>query len=125
MQTFAFRTSAPDSARLDTSSIDYAVLPSPATLFAQPPDDPFARLRMPLLPDNLSGCHGPETPDAPLSAPALAADCTRETLKAAADSLIAAQTAGDPNMLKPVFDSVASSSRARSGRIVPGSRGRR
>ncbi len=69
MQTFAFRTSAPDSARLDTSSIDYAVLPSPATLFAQPPDDPFARLRVPLLPDNFSGGHGPETPDAPLAAP--------------------------------------------------------
>ncbi len=44
---------------------------------------------------------------AALCAPALAADCTRETLKAAADSLIAAQTAGDPNTLKPVSDSVA------------------
>ncbi|KAK5655685.1 hypothetical protein OQA88_5618 [Cercophora sp. LCS_1] len=32
----------------------------------------------------------------------LAADCTREFLKSAADSLLAAQAAGDPSLLKPV-----------------------
>ncbi len=42
----------------------------------------------------------------PLAAAALAADCSRETLKAVADSLIAAQTAGDPSLLKPVADTV-------------------
>jgi len=41
------------------------------------------------------------------AAPSLAADCTRESLKAGADSLIAAQTAGDPSVLKPVSDSAA------------------
>ncbi|KAK4239515.1 hypothetical protein C8A03DRAFT_32371 [Achaetomium macrosporum] len=33
---------------------------------------------------------------------ASAADCTREFLKTSADSLVAAQTAGDPSLLKPV-----------------------
>ncbi len=33
-----------------------------------------------------------------------AADCTREFLKASADSLVAAQTAGDPTLLKPVSE---------------------
>ncbi|KAK3937447.1 hypothetical protein QBC46DRAFT_319614 [Diplogelasinospora grovesii] len=40
-------------------------------------------------------------------AAALAADnCTREALKAGADSLIAAQAAGDPSLLKPVTESL-------------------
>jgi hypothetical protein len=34
------------------------------------------------------------------------ADCTREQLKAATEALIAAQTAGDPTLLKPVSDTV-------------------
>ncbi len=43
-----------------------------------------------------------------LALPAVAAaDCTRETLKAVADSVIAAQTAGDPTALKTVADSAA------------------
>ena len=35
---------------------------------------------------------------------ASAADCTREFLKTSADSLVAAQTAGDPTLLKPVSE---------------------
>lgn len=42
-----------------------------------------------------------------LSATALAADCTRESLQAGADSLVAAQKAGDPTLLKPVADDAA------------------
>jgi hypothetical protein len=38
---------------------------------------------------------------------ASAADCTREFLKASADSLVAAQTAGDPSMLKPVSEGLS------------------
>ncbi len=34
----------------------------------------------------------------------LAADCTRESLKAIADSLVAAQAAGDPSLLKPIAE---------------------
>lgn len=37
--------------------------------------------------------------------PTLAADCTRDFLKTSADSLLAAQAAGDPSLLKPVSDS--------------------
>ncbi|KAK4149050.1 hypothetical protein C8A00DRAFT_19224 [Chaetomidium leptoderma] len=35
---------------------------------------------------------------------ASAADCTREFLQSSADSLVAAQTAGDPSLLKPVSE---------------------
>ncbi len=38
---------------------------------------------------------------------ASAADCTREFLKTSADSLVAAQTAGDPSLLKPVAEGLA------------------
>jgi hypothetical protein len=41
-----------------------------------------------------------------LSATVLAADCTRESLQAGADSLVAAQKAGDASLLKPVSDDV-------------------
>ncbi|AEO62202.1 358ef2f8-5513-4ac0-a19f-2b81c2215468 [Thermothielavioides terrestris] len=37
---------------------------------------------------------------------AAAANCTREFLKGTADSLVAAQTAGDPSQLKPVSESL-------------------
>ncbi len=61
--------------RYDSSTIDYAVMPSWTALYPQPSDDPFFRIRVPLLPDTfrldrdqLDG-HGPEAPDAPLAAP--------------------------------------------------------
>jgi len=41
-----------------------------------------------------------------LAASALAADCTRELLKGVTDSLVAAHTAGDPGLLKPLADAV-------------------
>ncbi|CAK7275365.1 hypothetical protein SEPCBS119000_006655 [Sporothrix epigloea] len=70
MQTFNFRTSAPKEARLDVSTIDFAVMPS---LAAEAAGD-FA-LRVPLLPDNyapdrqnLDG-HAPEVADGPLASP--------------------------------------------------------
>ncbi|CAK7213283.1 hypothetical protein SBRCBS47491_001750 [Sporothrix bragantina] len=70
MQTFNFRTSAPKDARLDVSTIDYAVMPS----FAAEAATDFA-LRVPLLPDNfepnrqnLDG-HSPEVADGPLASP--------------------------------------------------------
>jgi len=75
MQTFSFQTSAPSRAQLDTSTIDFAAMPSSASLYPEPSDDPFARLRVPLLPDNfmpdrtkMEG-HAPEAQDAPLAAP--------------------------------------------------------
>ncbi|CAK7211392.1 hypothetical protein SCUCBS95973_001099 [Sporothrix curviconia] len=70
MQTFNFRTSAPKAARLDVSTIDYAVMPSFA---AEAVND--VALRVPLLPDNfepnrqnLEG-HAPEVADGPLAGP--------------------------------------------------------
>ena len=41
------------------------------------------------------------------SGTALAADCTREFLRGAADSLVAAQVAGNPDLLKPVAATLA------------------
>lgn len=75
MQTFNFRTTTPRDARLDVSTIDYAVMPS----FAGEADREAAAsrmaLRVPLLPDNyapdrqnLDG-HAPEVADGPLASP--------------------------------------------------------
>lgn len=75
MQTFNFQTSARSEARLDTSTIDYAVLPSSTSLFPEPSTDPFLDVRVPLLPDNYSVDrtrllgHAAESSDAPLAAP--------------------------------------------------------
>ena len=70
MQTFAFRTTSPASARLDTSTIDFAVMPVSSSLYQAQSDDPFANLRVPLSPDNFSlEGHVPEAPDAPLVTP--------------------------------------------------------
>lgn len=70
MQTFNFRTSVPKEARLDISTIDFAVMP---TLTAEAASD--FTLRVPLLPDNyepdrqsLDG-HTPEVADGPLASP--------------------------------------------------------
>ncbi|OIW23721.1 hypothetical protein CONLIGDRAFT_719324 [Coniochaeta ligniaria NRRL 30616] len=64
MQTFT-TTSSP-SARADTSSIDFAIMPSPSSLYtvSSPPT-----LRVPLLPDSFTLAHAPETLDAPLPKP--------------------------------------------------------
>ncbi|CAK7270579.1 hypothetical protein SEPCBS57363_004174 [Sporothrix epigloea] len=70
MQTFNFRTSVPKEARLDVSTIDFAVMPSLTAEAAR-----NFTLRVPLLPDNykpdrqnLDG-HTPEVADGPLASP--------------------------------------------------------
>ncbi|KAH8890227.1 hypothetical protein GQ53DRAFT_807370 [Thozetella sp. PMI_491] len=55
-----------------------------------------------------------------LSAAALAADCTRESLKAGTDALLAAQTAGDPSLLKPVAASLAYSENFKAATLATG-----
>jgi len=71
LQTRAFRTSRPTAARLDTSTIDFAVMPTTASLFAPPSTEPFVHLRVPLAPDNYAPArlHPPDAPVAPLAAP--------------------------------------------------------
>jgi len=44
-----FRSSAPKAARNDSSTIDFFFFPDPP---AEPPANPFSKLRVPLLPDN-------------------------------------------------------------------------
>jgi hypothetical protein len=66
MQTFT--THAPNRARLDTSTIDFAMMPSQGSL-SSPPLNELAGMRMPLLPDNYTTQHAPEVADAPLAAP--------------------------------------------------------
>jgi len=61
-----FRTSAPKPLRADTSTIDFAVLPD----LHEPAGDPFAYIRVPLLPDNDSPPEWvrlPEAEDKPLA----------------------------------------------------------
>lgn len=68
MQTFNFRTTAPTAARLDTSTMDCAVMPS----MADKPAANDAPLRVPLLPDNFAPARQnltPEEPDGPLASP--------------------------------------------------------
>lgn len=73
MQTFNFRTTAPRDARLDVSSIDFAVMPMVVEDAGN--DAGRVALRVPLLPDNftpnrqnLHG-HSPEVADGPLAEP--------------------------------------------------------
>jgi hypothetical protein len=67
-----FRTSAPSAAAHDTSTIDFFTFPE---IPDEPPINPFAKLRVPLLPDNYSpdrsanSAHAAEAFDAPLSKP--------------------------------------------------------
>jgi len=64
-----FRTSAPKPMRMDASTIDFAVLPN--LHFDQSAYDPYAHIRVPLLPDNNvappAGMRAPEEPDLPLA----------------------------------------------------------
>jgi hypothetical protein len=77
MSRRTLQTTTAAFARLDTSTIEFAHLPSTAQLALDPsaPDDsdPFSRLRVPLLPDNfepdrsqLDG-HSPEELDGPIA----------------------------------------------------------
>jgi hypothetical protein len=66
----AFHTTARVYARSDASTIEYARMPTREELYPAPSDDPFARLRVPLSPDNFTvEGHAPETRDEPLAAP--------------------------------------------------------
>lgn len=72
MQTF--HSSPAQAARLDTSSIDFAVLPTTAALYGSEDaaQDSHARMRVPLMPDNYSPDRSylsAEQPDAPLAEP--------------------------------------------------------
>lgn len=65
MQTFTTASAA--RARLDSSAIDYAVMPSRDALFPSSSSEPA--LRMPLLPDSFNVSHKPDTPDGPVAMP--------------------------------------------------------
>ncbi len=61
-------TTAVAAARLDGSTIDYAVLPAMSAMAED--DGALARLRMPLTPNDFGVVgHEPDAPDAPLAAP--------------------------------------------------------
>ncbi|KAI0386595.1 hypothetical protein F5Y04DRAFT_66774 [Hypomontagnella monticulosa] len=64
MQTFT--SSAPRDAVADASTMDNIVFPGSAS-FEGASNDPFAHLRMPLLPDSFSIHHTPEVADEPLA----------------------------------------------------------
>jgi hypothetical protein len=55
-----------------------------------------------------------------LGSTAFAATCTRDALKAASDSLLAAQIAGDPSLLKPVSSSVAYTENQKTASLTGG-----
>ncbi|KAH8685984.1 hypothetical protein BGZ60DRAFT_426438 [Tricladium varicosporioides] len=67
-----FRTSAPKQAASDTSTIDFFVFPEAP---APPPENPFYKLRVPLLPDNYNpnrspdSAHAVESLDSAVAAP--------------------------------------------------------
>ena len=67
-----FRTSAPKQAAHDSSTIDFFTFPE---IPEEPPVNPFAKLRVPLLPDNYTpdrsanSAHAAEVFDAPLAKP--------------------------------------------------------
>ena len=67
-----FRTSAPTQAAHDTSTIDFFTFPE---IPPEPPLNPYARMRVPLLPDNytpdrsVNSAHAAESFDAPVAKP--------------------------------------------------------
>jgi len=67
-----FQSSAPKQAAGDSSTIDFFYFPEVAEL---PSDNPFSKLRVPLLPDNYNpdrsadSAHAVETPDAAVPGP--------------------------------------------------------
>ena len=65
-----FRTSAPKAAAHDSSTIDFFTFPE---IPSEPPLNPFAQVRVPLLPDNYSpdrtASHAAEALDTPLLRP--------------------------------------------------------
>jgi hypothetical protein len=84
MQTF--HTTPPSLAARDSSTIDFFTFPTPP---APPPSNPFAALRVPLLPDNY-------TPDRSAHSPHAAE--TLDTAVAAPEILI---VAGHPDQVVP------------------------
>ncbi|OTA96398.1 hypothetical protein M434DRAFT_392837 [Hypoxylon sp. CO27-5] len=66
MQTFT--SSAPRAAEANTATMDKIVFPGSAALEGAS-DDPFAHLRVPLLPDNFATHHSPEVADGPIAQP--------------------------------------------------------
>ncbi|KAI1446188.1 hypothetical protein ABKA04_003821 [Annulohypoxylon sp. FPYF3050] len=66
MQTFT--SSAPKAALANTTTMDNIIFPGSASLDGSR-DDPFAHLRVPLLPDNFATHHTPEVADGPIAPP--------------------------------------------------------
>ncbi|KAI0896790.1 hypothetical protein F4806DRAFT_442516 [Annulohypoxylon nitens] len=66
MQTFT--SSAPKAALTNTTTMDNIIFPGSASLDGSR-DDPFAHLRVPLLPDNFATHHAPEVADGPIAPP--------------------------------------------------------
>ncbi|KAI1454496.1 hypothetical protein F4805DRAFT_319862 [Annulohypoxylon moriforme] len=64
MQTFT--SSAPQAALANTTTMDNIIFPGSASLEGSR-DDPFAHLRVPLLPDNFATHHTPEVADGPIA----------------------------------------------------------
>ncbi|KAI8633717.1 hypothetical protein F5Y19DRAFT_470962 [Xylariaceae sp. FL1651] len=64
MQTFSSSATAADAA---TRGVDNIVFPGSAALEGAATKDPFAQLRVPLLPDNFLVQHTPETVDGPIA----------------------------------------------------------
>ncbi|OTB09089.1 hypothetical protein M426DRAFT_316380 [Hypoxylon sp. CI-4A] len=66
MQTFT--SSAPQAAQVESATMDKIVFPGSASLQGASAD-PFAHLRVPLLPDNFASQHTPDVADGPVTQP--------------------------------------------------------
>ncbi|KAI1475288.1 hypothetical protein K445DRAFT_294273 [Daldinia sp. EC12] len=62
----SFTSSAPQATQADASTMDHIFFPGSAALEGSS-NDPFAHLRVPLLPDNFATHHTPETTDGPVA----------------------------------------------------------
>lgn len=90
MQTFNFRTTTPQSAQLDTSSIDFCVMP----MVREPAASVEPAIRVPLLPDNYSAHHAPETLDGPVAAPVISIVAAHPDLVTPASALTEIESVG-------------------------------
>jgi len=111
MQTFS--TSAPVAAAV--SGLDHIVLPGAVAFDAVGSQDPYASIRVPLLPDNHLGSHAPEVADGPLPTPEISIVAANpELVQAAALTEVEGMT-HDGIELKFVHDPEPHSSSAEYG----------
>lgn len=114
MQTFS--TSAPAAATV--VGLDHVVFPGAVAFDAVKSHDPYASIRVPLLPDNHLGSHAPEVADGPLPTPQISIVAANPELVQAAALTEVEGMHHDGVELKFVHDAEPRSASAELGKLT-------